>query len=105
MIIFIDDVGYNKILEGTKRGISLRFISTFQLKKSLKKDCKLYVVIAMNSKDDTVDASQHPILSKFGDVFLEEFPGLSPKRELEFAIELKPWTKPISRAPYHMTTP
>ena len=90
---------------GTKRGILLRFISALQLKKSMKKGCKLYDVIAMNNKDDTLDVSQHPILSNFGDVFLEELPRFPPKRELEFTIELKPGMEPISSAPYHMTTP
>nr|QHR87787.1 hypothetical protein Q903MT_gene1799 [Picea sitchensis] len=37
-------------------------------------------------------------------VFPEELPGLPPKRELEFTIELKPGTKPISKAPYHLMT-
>jgi hypothetical protein len=32
-------------------------------------------------------------LSEFKDVFLEEFPGLPPQRELEFMIELKPRNK------------
>ena len=78
-LIFIDDLGYKKILVGAKRGISLRFILALQLKKSFKKGCKLYVVKAMNNKNDTIDVSQHPILSNFGDVFPEEFPRLHQK--------------------------
>ncbi|KAH9306801.1 hypothetical protein KI387_011205, partial [Taxus chinensis] len=38
------------------------------------------------------------------DVFLEELLGLPPKREFDFTIEIKPRTKPISKAPYRMTT-
>jgi hypothetical protein len=38
-------------------------------------------------------------------VFPEELPGLPPKRELEFVIELKLGMKPIAKAPYHMMTP
>lgn len=53
----------------------------------------------MNNKDDTVDVSQHPILSKFGVVFPKEFLVLPPKRYLEFMIELKPRMEPISRVP------
>ena len=58
----------------------------------------------MNNKNDIVDVIKHPIFSNFGDVFLEYFPGLPAKRELEFTIELKPGKKCISRAHYHMTT-
>jgi len=43
-----------------------------------------------------------PILREFSDVFLEEIPGLPPKRELDFTIELVPGAIPISKAPYRM---
>ena len=36
------------------------------------------------------------------DVFLEEIPGLPPKRELDFTIELVPGAVPNSKAPYRM---
>jgi hypothetical protein len=39
------------------------------------------------------------------DVFLEEFPGFPPKRELKFTIDLRPRTEPIARMPYQMVTP
>jgi hypothetical protein len=47
---------------------------------------------------------QYPVLSEFKDVFLNEFPRLPPKRELDFTIELKHGAKPISKTPYRMTT-
>jgi hypothetical protein len=104
-IYFIDDVGHKIILVGMNRGVSLRFISTLQLKKSMRKGCKLYVVTTMNKKEDTMSIEQYPVLSKFSDVFPKELPGLPPKRELEFTIELKLGMKPITKAPYHMMTP
>ncbi|KAH9306356.1 hypothetical protein KI387_010760, partial [Taxus chinensis] len=36
--------------------------------------------------------------------FPEELPGLPPKREFDFTIEIKLGTEPISKAPYRMTT-
>jgi hypothetical protein len=36
------------------------------------------------------------------DVFLEDLPGLPPERDVEFVIELKPGTAPISRRLYRM---
>lgn len=41
-------------------------------------------------------------MREFPDVFPEELPGLPPKREVEFSIDLNPGTTPISRAPYRM---
>jgi hypothetical protein len=37
------------------------------------------------------------------DVFPNELPRLPPERELDFTIERKPGTEPISKTPYWMT--
>ena len=42
------------------------------------------------------------MLNEFTDVFPEEIPGLPPRRELDFTIELVPGVVPRSKAPYHM---
>jgi hypothetical protein len=42
------------------------------------------------------------VVCKFPDVFLDELPGLSSDRDVEFKIELVPGTTPISRRPYRM---
>jgi hypothetical protein len=43
-----------------------------------------------------------PVVCEFPDVFPEDLPGLPPERDVEFVIELKPGTTPISRSPYRM---
>jgi hypothetical protein len=43
-----------------------------------------------------------PIVCEFLDVIPKELPGLPPERDVEFVIELKPGTTPISRRSYHM---
>jgi hypothetical protein len=42
------------------------------------------------------------IVCEFPDVFPEDLPGLPPERDVEFVIELKPGTAPISRRSYRM---
>src|SRR6187455_2422741 len=42
------------------------------------------------------------VVCEFPDVFPEDLPGLSPERDVEFVIELKPDTGPISRRLYQM---
>jgi hypothetical protein len=42
------------------------------------------------------------VVCEFPDVFLEDLPGLPPERDVEFVIELKPGTPPISRRSYRM---
>jgi hypothetical protein len=44
-----------------------------------------------------------PVVCEYLDVFPEEFPGLPPERDVEFVIELKPSTAPISRRSYCMS--
>jgi hypothetical protein len=43
-----------------------------------------------------------PVVCEFLDVFPEELPGLPLERDVEFVIELKPGTDPISRRSYRM---
>jgi hypothetical protein len=42
------------------------------------------------------------VVSEFVDVFPEDLPGVPPERDVEFVIELKPGTTPISRRSYRM---
>jgi hypothetical protein len=42
------------------------------------------------------------VVCEFLDVFPEDLPGLPPERDVEFVIELKPGTAPISRRSYRM---
>jgi hypothetical protein len=43
-----------------------------------------------------------PVVCEFPDVFPEDLPGLPPERDVDFVIELKPDTSPISRRLYRM---
>ena len=45
------------------------------------------------------------MLQEFRDVFPDEIPGLPPKRNNDFTIELVPGAAPVSKAPYRMSTP
>jgi hypothetical protein len=38
------------VIVGRNQGVSLRFISSLQLQKSMHKGCKLYVILALNEK-------------------------------------------------------
>ena len=55
---------------------------------------------------DTVKArpsvSDIPTVSDFSDVFPEEFPGLPPQMEIEFAIDVVPGATLASITPYQM---
>eukprot|EP00253_Pinus_taeda_P011096 PITA_11096 len=61
--------------------------------------------ILIDSKDKAATPDNIPIIREFADVFPEEIPGLPPKRNIDFTIELIPGAAPVSRAPYRMSVP
>jgi hypothetical protein len=84
-------LGQSRVIVGRNQGVSLRFISSLQLQKSMCKGCKLYAILALNEKGDTKGLENIPVVSEFVDVFPEELPGFPPERELEFTIDLETW--------------
>ena len=42
------------------------------------------------------------VVCEYSDVFLDEFPGMPPDRDIEFMIDLVPRTRPIAKRPYRM---
>ena len=98
--------GETFIVKGIPIKVSVRQISTLQMKNSLCKGCKLFAVHVMNdehmNKEDKLKFDDIPILKEISDVFPEEILGLALKRELDFAIELVPEVVPNSKAPYWM---
>ncbi|XP_026425940.1 uncharacterized protein LOC113322133 [Papaver somniferum] len=53
--------------------------------------------------DEVVDTGKEVlVVREFADVFPDSFPGLPPKREIDFEIKLQPGTSPISIPPYRM---
>jgi hypothetical protein len=44
------------------------------------------------------------VLQEFKDVF-QEIPGLPPKRDIDFSIDLVPRVSLVSKSPYRMSTP
>jgi hypothetical protein len=63
------------------------------------------VIHALNEKGVAEGLEHLPMVREFANVFPEELPGMSPKRELKFTIDLKLGTEPIERTPYQMSTP
>jgi hypothetical protein len=57
------------------------------------------------SVDHTVAKSieEIPVVQEFLDVFPDDLPGMPPKRDIEFKIELQPGTAPVAKSLYKMT--
>eukprot|EP00253_Pinus_taeda_P022928 PITA_22928 len=59
----------------------------------------------LDSVDKVATVKDIPVVQEFADVFPEEIPGMPPRRDFDFTIELIPGAAPVSWAPYRMSVP
>jgi hypothetical protein len=86
--------------------VSLIKISTLQINNYSRKGCQLYSIQVLDSTENNkMKIEDLLVLYGFIDVFPEEIPGLLPKREIEFSIELMLRVMPTSKVPYRMNPP
>jgi hypothetical protein len=98
--------GKRMTLQGILKPVSVRQISTLQMKKYCRKGCPLYAIqVSKTIEGDKLNLEDHPTLKEYRDVFLEEVLGLPLRRDIDFSIELAPGVVPVSRKPYRMSTP
>jgi hypothetical protein len=102
----VNEEGRKITLQGIQKHVSVRRISALQMKKYCRNGCPLYEIQVLESvEDDRPSLEDHPILREYRDLFPKEAPGLPPRRDIDFSIELSPRVVPISRTPYRMSTP
>eukprot|EP00253_Pinus_taeda_P001681 PITA_01681 len=77
-VSYRDELGVGKEIQGIQKPVQIRPITASQLVKCIRNKCQIYAV---------------------------QIPGLPPKRNLDFTIELAPRAAPVSRAPYWMSVP
>ncbi|XP_019465360.1 PREDICTED: uncharacterized protein LOC109363555 [Lupinus angustifolius] len=73
-----------------------------QLKELLKDGVQVFMLLSSLEKKDGEEIQNLPVVRNFSEVFPDDIHGLSPVREIEFAIDLVPRTGLISIAPYRM---
>jgi hypothetical protein len=84
--------------------MAMREISAMQLKKCYQKGCQLFAARVVEASRDVVsNLEDQEVLKKFKDIF-QVVPGLPPKRDINFSINLMPRAAPVSKAPYRMST-
>ena len=77
-------------------------ISATVARKMVRKGCEAYFAYVIDTLKARPSVSGIPTVSDFPDLFPEELPGLPPKREIEFAIDVVPGATPASITPYRM---
>jgi len=100
----VDHLGNKFIVKGVPRKTMITEISALQMKRSIQKGCKVYVVHFINNNEENkkYELENIPIINEYMDVFPDEIPGLPPKRDIDITIDLVPGSVPISKAPYRL---
>lgn len=76
-------------------------INNVKARKILSKKCMVYLAHIVNRSDEIIlDVKDILVVQKFQNSFLNSLPGLAPKKEIEFNIELALDIALISKAPY-----
>ncbi|KAL0536720.1 hypothetical protein IC582_025680 [Cucumis melo] len=79
-----------------------KVISAMRANKLLNQGTRSILASVVKTREVNVSLPSKPMVRDYSDVFLKEFPGLPPHREIKLVIELETGTVPISRAPYRI---
>ncbi|XP_074321484.1 uncharacterized protein LOC141658338 [Silene latifolia] len=77
----------------------VKMIASLTLKSCLRKGYPMILCHVRDTWMEEPSAAKIPVVSESNDVYPEEIPGLPPKRDINFSVELKPGTRLISKAP------
>jgi len=79
-----------------------KLLSSQQIAREAKKGSQCFLILTQLSIEERDVYAKIPIVEEFVDVFPEDVPGLPPKREVEFSIDLVLGAGPVSISPYRM---
>jgi hypothetical protein len=101
----LDEEGNLRTVQGIPRVVTIREVSSLQLKKSYRKGCQVFAVHMEEAPKDKVPSVEDcAVLKEFEDVF-KEILGFPPKRDIDFSINMMLGATPVSKTPYRMSTP
>jgi hypothetical protein len=102
---FLDEDGNQRKVQGIPRAVTIRENLALHLKKCYRKGCQIIAAhMEETPKDKVPNLEDYAVLENFEDVF-KEVPGLPPKRDIDFSINLMPREAPVSKNPNRMSTP
>ena len=84
--------------------MQLLMLNANQVNRELRNGVLGYILLYLSNLEVESKLNEIPIANEFPEVFPSDIPGLPPKREIEFSIDLLPGTGPISIAPYRMAS-
>ena len=79
-----------------------RFISYLKARKMISKGYHYHLFQAKDSRFETPSLESVSVVCEFSEVSPKDLPGVPPEREIDFGIDLLPYTQPIYIPPYRM---
>ena len=76
-----------------------KVISFIRAQKLVERGCLSYLAFIRDTSVEPPSMDSVPVVHEFLDVFPSDLPGVPPNRDIDFAIDLEPGTKPISIPP------
>ena len=90
------------LIYGEKGRKATTIISLLKERKCVAKGCSSYLVYVVDAKLEKKGVTDVDVVREFPDVFPEDLPGLPPKRQVEFHIDLTPGAALIACSPYRL---
>jgi hypothetical protein len=101
----LDEEGKQRKVQGIPKKVTIRDISSLQLKQCYRKGCQIFAAhMEETPKYKVPNLEDYAVLEDFEDVF-KEVPRLPPRRDIDFSINLMPGAAPVSKNPYRISTP
>ncbi|GJR54650.1 putative reverse transcriptase domain-containing protein [Tanacetum coccineum] len=95
--------GNKMLIVESDKGVSrLKVISCIKARKYVERGCHLFLSHVTEKKSKEKRLEDVPVIHNFPRVFLEEFPGLPPPRQVEFRIDIVSGAAPVARAHYRL---
>lgn len=77
-----------------------KFVSYLKAKRMMSKGCLAYLAHIVDIELEALILQYVPIVKEFPEVFPDDLPGLPLERVIDFGIDVRPNTQPISIQPY-----
>ncbi|GJS76726.1 hypothetical protein Tco_0726607 [Tanacetum coccineum] len=90
------------VVKGDSGASRLKVISCIKARKYIEKGSQLFLAQVTEKEPLKKQLQDVPVIRKFLEVFLDDFPRLPLPRQVEFRIELVPGGAPVARAPYRL---
>ncbi|GJS63830.1 putative reverse transcriptase domain-containing protein [Tanacetum coccineum] len=87
--------GKTLVIEGDRNNSRLKIVSYIKAQKYIEKGYELFLAQVTEQESKEKRLEDVPVIRDFLEVFPDELPGLSPRRQVEFRIDLIPGAAPL----------